>query len=303
MTTPGAKWQLLLMADDGRIVPFRRFKGLLIALFLLFLLLGLGCAGLGWWLVSEKSKHGETRERLSVIEKQVASCLEALETTLPVSIEEEVPTIVDDPTIEHQSGAEPSESGSEANTPAAGFVPETGSEDQPEPVRASEKTVAPVAEEKVQSEEDTFQREATVQEEEPQVAPTTENSSGSTLSAAPMVALGESIELMFSKKNKVLKVRFRIKNAGSSNSPVQGRCVVILKPDGSGVDAWLTLPNVTLINGEPTGNRGSRFKISRFMDMTVKAVGAANPSNFSTATVYVFDSAGNKINERIYPVQ
>ena len=69
------------------------------------------------------------------------------------------------------------------------------------------------------------------------------------------------------------------------------------------MDAWLTLPNVTLINGEPTGKRGNRFRIARYMDMTVRAVGAANPSNFSTATVYVFDSSGNKITEKVYPVQ
>jgi hypothetical protein len=39
------------------------------------------------------------------------------------------------------------------------------------------------------------------------------------------------------------------------------------------------------------------------MDMTVKAVGAAALSNFSTGTVYVFDLSGEKITEKVYPIE
>ena len=44
MTRPEKRWQLLLMADDGRIIPFKRIKGIAVTLVILLVLLGLVCA-------------------------------------------------------------------------------------------------------------------------------------------------------------------------------------------------------------------------------------------------------------------
>lgn len=65
MQTPEKRWQLLLVADDGRIVPFKRFRGLAIALIVLLVLMILLCAGLGWQWAAERSSHARTREQLA----------------------------------------------------------------------------------------------------------------------------------------------------------------------------------------------------------------------------------------------
>lgn len=65
MQTPEKRWQLLLVADDGRIVPFKRFRRLAIALILLLVIMILLCAGLGWQWAAERSRHDRTRKELA----------------------------------------------------------------------------------------------------------------------------------------------------------------------------------------------------------------------------------------------
>jgi hypothetical protein len=62
------------------------------------------------------------------------------------------------------------------------------------------------------------------------------------------------------------------------------------------------MPSVALVDGKPDGKRGQAFRISRFRDMEIKAVGQADLSAFQTATVYVFDSSGAPITEKAFPV-
>ena len=65
MATSEKRWQLLLVADDGRIIPFKRIKGLVVTLAILLVALGLICAGLGWQLTAEKVRHGRTQDQLA----------------------------------------------------------------------------------------------------------------------------------------------------------------------------------------------------------------------------------------------
>jgi hypothetical protein len=78
--------------------------------------------------------------------------------------------------------------------------------------------------------------------------------------------------------------------------------VVVLKADRMDPSAWLAMPDVRLVNGEPGGERGQAFRISRFRDMEIEAMGQADPSSFKAATVYVFDSSGAKILEKDFPI-
>ena len=77
---------------------------------------------------------------------------------------------------------------------------------------------------------------------------------------------------------------------------------MVLKNDQMEPGEWLAMPGVTLVNGEPDGERGQAFKISRFRDMEIKAMGQTDPSSFKTATVYVFDTSGAQILEKDFPI-
>ena len=71
MAKPEKRWQLLLVADDGRIIPFRRIKGIAVTLAILMVVLGLVCAGLGWQLTAEKVRHRRTLAQLTDANRQV----------------------------------------------------------------------------------------------------------------------------------------------------------------------------------------------------------------------------------------
>jgi len=66
MTTPEKRWQLLLVADDGRIIPFKHIKGIALTLLVLLIVAGVGCAGLGWLLTEEKISHRQTIDQLAL---------------------------------------------------------------------------------------------------------------------------------------------------------------------------------------------------------------------------------------------
>ena len=117
----------------------------------------------------------------------------------------------------------------------------------------------------------------------------------------PAVAM-DDLEMKHDAGKKILVARFRVKNTGPRSSPVAGRCVVVLKADRMDPGAWLAMPGVTLVNGEPGGERGQAFRISRFRDMEIKAMGQADPSSFKAATVYVFDTSGAKILEKDFSI-
>ena len=71
MAKPEKRWQLLLVADDGRIVPFKRIKGIVVTLAILLVVLGLACAGLGWQLTAERVRHRRTIAQLAEANRQV----------------------------------------------------------------------------------------------------------------------------------------------------------------------------------------------------------------------------------------
>jgi len=99
-----------------------------------------------------------------------------------------------------------------------------------------------------------------------------------------------------------LRVQYKLRNTGSKASPVSGRTVVILKNKGDDKKKWLTLPNVSLISGKPSGKRGRTFSIYKFRTMKFRASDQTGPDQFNIATVFVFSTAGKLILEKDFPI-
>lgn len=296
MTKPEKRWQLLLVADDGRIVPFTRIKGIALALVTLLVVLGVACAGLGWRLSVEKTRFRRVHEQLTEANRQVSHYKNAHEWVaaelvlaearmekagLPVSRRR--PRSTDSPVADIASAEPLSEetvvgdrmeaptvADSTGNAAAADSVAVNPSgSPPPETIPAAPVEAAPA--------------EAAVQPE------------------TPVVALGTLTVTHDALKNRFL-ARFRVKNTGPRSQPVAGRCVVVLKGDGMGIGTWLAMPDVALDNGKPDGSRGQVFKISRFIDMTIEAAGRTDPAVIDTATVYVFDRSGNPLLKKDFPI-
>jgi hypothetical protein len=287
MAKPEKRWQLLLVADDGRIVPFKRIKGIVVTLAILLVILGLACAGLGWQLTAERVRHRRTIAQLTEANRQVVRYkseheLITAELVLAEARMEKAGLLV--PVRQSPAGqrtpvktvdAKPispptSDAGEKETEPAAGQA-------------AVDQASAPPASLAKASVPDAAPAEAT---DEPK---------------RPVVAM-DDLEVKHDAENQIILARFRVKNTGPRSSPVAGRCVVVLKADPLDRGRWLAMPGVTLVNGEPDGKRGQPFKISRYRDMEIKAMGLADPSSFDTATVYVFDASGTKLLEKDFSI-
>jgi len=294
MAKPEKRWQLLLVADDGRIIPLKRIKGIAVTLAILLVILGLACAGLGWQLTAEKVRHRRTMAELTDANRQVVHYKSQHElitaelvlaearmekSGLPVprrqSRAERQPPV--EP-VDAKPVPEPTVADGEKETPSSGAAGQAAAKPASAPPAAT--PPASVAKAAV-----------------PDAAPT----EATAAPEQPVVAM-DDLEIEHDARKKVLLARFRVKNTGPRSSPVAGRCVVVLKSDQMDSDAWLAMPGVALVNGEPDGERGQAFRISRFRDMEIKAMGQADPSSYTTATVYVFDSSGAKILEKDFSV-
>jgi hypothetical protein len=290
MAKPEKRWQLLLVADDGRIIPFRRVKGIALTLIVLLVLLGLLCAGLAWQLTAEKVRHQRSLGRLADATRQAAHFkseheLIAAELVLAEArmqkagllisrrqerIPQQVPATTADAEVEKKDRLNAPD-----RSTATGPTDTEAASTRAETVPAAEAVQAAAPENKPV-------------EVPPEPKP-------------PVVTLGD-LEMKHDTKRKLLLARFRVSNAGPRSSPVAGRCVVVLKTDASDSGAWLAMPGVPLVDGKPDGKQGQAFRISRYRDMEIKAAGQADLSGYKTARVYVFDASGAPITEKAFPV-
>ena len=294
MAKPEKRWQLLLVADDGRIVPFKRIKGIAVALVILTVILGLLCAGLAWQLTAEKLRHRQTRGQLADANRQAAHYkseheLVAAELVLAEARMEKAGLSVPG-RQEQASRGEIAPTGTDA---ASSTVNKKRDPPSARSMAAAQSTGAPTP-----SSEPTPVVETAEPPKSPAKKTGVKPSPG--VETSP-VELGD-LELEHTPDKKLLQARFRVKNTGPRSSPVAGRCVVVLKSNRLQPQAWLTLPKVTLVDGKPDGQRGQEFKIANYIDVEIKFRGRIDPAPFKTATVYVFDPSARLILEKDFAI-
>lgn len=294
MTKPENRWQLLLVADDGRIVPFKRIKGIAVSLGILLVLLALVCAGLGWWLTVNHAKHRQTVDQLKDARRRATQYKSELElTTAELVLAEARMEKAGLPIPRRQERTEQQQPPKTVVTPAASdtttetSIDETAPPTSPTATAANQPAISPTA--------------AMTKQAAPEKKPAEAKSTPAKVIATPTVELGK-LKLKHDTAKKVLLARFRVNNAGPRSTRVAGRCVVVLKNERMDHKKWLAMPDVALVNGKPDGERGQAFRISRFIDMKIRAVAPADPSSYDKATVYVFDDAGSIILEKDFTI-
>ncbi len=309
MTRSERKWQLLMVANDGRIIPFKRIKGVALVLAALLILAVLACAVLAWQLTAERVRHGRTRDRLSNALQQAEHYkseheLVAAELVLAEARMEKAGMPVSHRELRFPSKSKTIEGPSETEPPSKEPPEDTGTL----PAAASDKTALLEAQE---TPEETVQPAPAVQTnasdssgDDARTAPGQSETPVEKKVAAPddpVVSLGD-LTVKLDVARQILKARFRIKNNGPRSSPVAGRCVVVFKSERLKPAEWLALPPVTLTSGKPDGQRGQAFKIRRFKDMTAESAWQSDPTVFDTATVHVFDEKAQLLLVKDYPL-
>jgi len=290
------RWQLLLVADDGRIIPFKRIKGIAVGVVVLVVLLGLFCAGLAWQLTAEKVRHRRTKEALADADRQVTHYkreheLIAAELVLAEARMEKagLPVPRRKERIPQQAAA-PQENTQTIDDAAAEIASATPSTELTQATAAS---ASPRDSDSASVPPEGSAVGATADENPPSETKPDEMPS--------VVALGD-LEMEHDIDKKVLMARFRVNNERPRSSPIAGQCVVVLKSEDLDRDDWQTMPDVPMADGIPEGKRGRSFKISRFIDMEIIAPVKNDPSVFTTATVYVFDKSGAELLSKDFPI-
>jgi hypothetical protein len=294
MARPEKRWQLLLVAEDGRIVPFKRIKGVAVTLAILLVILGLACAGLGWQLTAERIRHRRTLTQLADANRQVLHYkseheLVSAELVLAEARMEKAGMLI--PRRQTRIGQQQPEKTVDTQ-PELGAT--TGGATK---ATASIAAAVPTAIEHPSAPSASTPPSRVVKENVSTGVP----AEAPAKPKQPPVAM-DDLDIKHDARKKILVARFRVNNTGPRSSPVAGRCVVVLKNDQMDPGAWLTMPGVKLVNGKPGGERGQAFKISRYKDMEIKAMGPTDPSSYKTATVYVFDSSGDMILEKDFSI-
>lgn len=116
---------------------------------------------------------------------------------------------------------------------------------------------------------------------------------------APQVDV-EGLKVAYLADTENIEAQFVIKNTGQG--PAGGRAVVVLHTEEGQSPLRFAVPSVPLRDGQPVGNRGRRFSISRFMTLTLQRKFAEPGTQFVRALVYAYTLEGQKLLEKTFDV-
>ncbi len=292
MAKPEKRWQLLLVADDGRIVPFKRIKGLVVTLVVLMVILGVACAGLVWQLTAESVRHRNTRDRLADANRQLDHLKGEVELiTAELVLAQVRMEKAGLPVVKRQERLPRQPALQQADAEAASLSHRKDNQPQPPSAAATDAAGGdPTDESAAPAANDAGKPAARAAALAQKAAQT-----------PPVVALGD-LKVKHDTEKNVLLARFRVKNNALRSGKVAGQCVVVLQNEALDPRSWLALPTATLVGGVPDGKSGRAFKIAKYVDMEIMAPVETDPSVFDVARWYVFEPGGAIIVQKDYPI-
>ncbi|MEA3415267.1 MAG: hypothetical protein U9R02_03775 [Thermodesulfobacteriota bacterium] len=272
-------WILLAIEERGKIISIGRLKGLIIALVLTLVIVVVSVSSLLIIAKSASEENEGLRNALDASKKQVAALRDEKELLM-------VRLVLAGAGVEAEAGVEAgvedklADIGEKQKKETSGRLPDKSAsiKTKPDPTDA-DKTVLLTGEK--QPEEET----------------------ASAIPAKLSSVLIEDFVVLFEPGSNVLKVQFKIIKISSDSQPVSGHAFVILKNDEVDEDRWLIFPRVTLSSGKPSQyNKGQYFSIYRFKTVNFKARYEADPKRFNNANVLVYNTTGDLLLEKSYPV-
>lgn len=252
---------LMLVGDQGQVIPFRRFKslavtviGALIVSLVLVVVLGVILAGRSMKINTLQVALKEAQQQLS----QMRDEKDLLLTQIVVDKSKNDPTSSE---IKSQAASDTITSKSDALPPNETPV-----------AKAAPPKAPPPALEKVPPAQ-----------------------------SVKLGADAQRIKVSYQPDRQLLSLSFRINNTSKPKVPLSGRTVVVFKNQDDPPIQWLAVPRVQLIGGKPSGKRGKAFKINNYRTESFKAFRLKLPIRFNTATIYIFSSSGELLLSKDYP--
>ena len=262
-------WTVLLIRNDGRTIAVKKFKGLIVSLAVVMLLILLGAGMFYAFYRNAREDVMRVRKTLDVVTAE-AGALRHRNDVLTARL-----TLLQSKLEKMIGDTEEDQRGLQGKNPYVETPP-------PETVVAEVKT-----------QQETADTGNTVP-----VAP----SAPQTLEAEPRVAV-ETPSIRSDPETGALKVQFIIRKKDKAVESISGRTFAVLKDNQSDPDKWVSLPSVTLKNGKPSrANRGQFFSIARFKPINLEMKNSRGSHRYRFATIFVFSTDGDPLLEQTFPV-
>jgi uncharacterized coiled-coil protein SlyX len=263
----------MLVGDHGRIIPFRRFKGIAIGVVASLILAVLVIVGLSVAYMWQAEKIDQLNAALKKTNQQMAKLRDEKDLLLAKMV------VTNKQPIRERENQPPSTDDSTAQKAEKAAVPPAPAADTPQTTASG----------KPAQQEQEKQEKKTPEKEKP-VLPVQLNADVRRFSADYQITAS------------LLKCAFRIYNTSKPKHTLAGRSVVVFKNIDEPPIKWLAVPRVQLIDGVPNGKLGKSFKINNYRTMTFKAYGLKPPLRYNTASVYVYSSDGKLLLNREIPI-
>jgi Tfp pilus assembly protein PilX len=108
--------------------------------------------------------------------------------------------------------------------------------------------------------------------------------------------------LNYQKGKERLQASFRLHNTSTPKQALSGTVVTVFRNKGDASEHWLTVPTVPLHDGKPSAKGGRSFRINNYRTMEFNAERQKLPLAYDTATVFVFEDKGALLLERDFPL-
>jgi hypothetical protein len=260
-------WSVMLVGDHGRIIPFRRFKGIAISVVGGLILAVLVIIGLSIAYVLQANTIDELKASLEESTRKIAKLRDEKDLLLAkVVVTNKIPseekkseTPKSDDTAEKEDKNTAAKAAPKPEKKTAAAAAKSSSETKPAPEK---KPPQPV------------QLNADVRR----------------------------FNIKYQSPRNLLMCDFRIYNTSKPKRTLAGRSVVVFKNTDEPPIKWLAVPRVKLADGVPNGKHGKAFKINNYRTMTFKAYGMNPPLRFNAASIYVYTSKGELLHNREIPI-
>jgi hypothetical protein len=272
--TPGKRsktdqrWTLLFIGNHGKTITLKRFKTIVLLAALVLVVSVAITIGLLYFSLNVHQKKDRLETEIQDLKDQVKALRyekDVLMTKLVLA--------------ESRTRRNPAETKKDTTVPDSPQEKKAESEKPSQPVQIAKPTQAPPVKKAVQP------------------------SAAAPVSAPALSVDIEDFKLIPKADENLLRVQFKIKNTTPQSQRVSGHTIIVLKPDLSSQDQWLTIPAMALSNGKPTGRRtGYSFGINHFKNMKLKTNLPKSPEIYRNATVYVFTRQGDLLLEKDFAV-
>jgi hypothetical protein len=257
-------WSVMLVGDHGRVIPFRHFKGIVITLCTVFLLILTAFIVVAFF-------YARQIKTISALELQIA------EAELQNSrLRDEKDLYLTKLTLEESRKKNQSE---DAVSPG----PTIKKPASPAVIEKTQKT-SPLQQD---AETTAAKKQAAVKKQAPRIQP---------------MAQIRNFSAKYDNRNQTLRVQFRIYNTSKPKKPLAGKSAVVFKHLDDPTVKWLPVPAVQLNAGKPTGDKGQAFQIRNYLTMKFRAYGQKPPVQYNSVTAYVFSDDGRLLTSKDFAV-